>query len=135
MPLRTHFAFRCDPPGPMNDHAVAGAAVTSGDLLRPGKRRVAGHGPTGGVMAVRVRAAQIVDVLENLWNGFGHAVEVGHLIEKTVHGAFGTRAVVSDDVEDERVVHLAEVFNGLNDAPNLEVGILAETGENFHLPG
>ena len=39
----------------------------------------------------------------------GHAVEVGHLVEGAVHGAFGRRAVVADDVVDDRVVEDAEV--------------------------
>ena len=65
----------------------------------------------------------------------GDAVEVGHLIEQAVHGAFAARAVVADDVEDERVVQLAEVLDGLDDAADLEVGILAEAGEDLHLAG
>ena len=52
MPLRPHFALGLDALGPVDDHAVAGAAVTAGDLLRPGERRVPRHGPAGGVVAV-----------------------------------------------------------------------------------
>ena len=49
--------------------------------------------------------------------------------------AFGARPVVADDVEDERVVQLAEVFDGLDQPADLVVGVLAEPGEHFHLAG
>ena len=74
-------------------------------------------------------------MLEDVRDGFGHAVEVGHLVEQAVHGAFGARAVVADDVEDERVVQLAQVFDGLDEPADLEVGVFAEAGEDFHLAG
>src|SRR4051812_28657152 len=115
MPLRTEFALGFDLLWPVNDQTVARAAVAASDLLRPGEWRVSRHGPAGGVVTVGIRPTEIVDVLENLWNGFYHAVEVGHLIEQAVHTAFGTRAVVTDDVEDERVVQLVQVFDGLNE--------------------
>ena len=64
-----------------------------------------------------------------------HAVEVGHLVEHAVHAAFGARAVVADDVEDQRVVQLADVLDRLDQPADLVVGVLAEAGEDFHLAG
>ena len=46
-------------------------------------------------------------MLEDVLHRFVHAVEVGHLVEQAVHGAFGARAVVADIVEDQSVVQLA----------------------------
>ena len=86
-------------------------------------------------MPIGIRSAQFVVVLEDVRDGFGHAVEIGHLIEQAVHGAFGARAVVADDVEDERVVELAHVFDGLDEPADLVVGVFAEAGEDFHLAG
>ena len=48
---------------------------------------------------------------------------------------FGARAVVADDVEDQRVVQLAQVLDGLDQAADLMVGVLAEAGEDLHLAG
>ena len=62
------------------------------------------------------------------------AVEVGHLVEHAVHAAFGAGAVVADDVEEQRVVQLAEVFDRLHHAADLVVGVRGEAGEHFHLP-
>ena len=106
VPLRAHLALRRDALGPVDHHPVAGAAVARGDLLRPGEGRVARDGPPGGVVRVGRRAAKLVVVLQDVLDGLVHAVEVGHLVEEPVHAAFGARAVVADDVEDQRVVEL-----------------------------
>src|SRR5207237_743885 len=92
------------------------AAPTSG---------VAGDGPPGGIVKIRVRAPQIVIVLEDFSDGFRHAIEVSHLIEKPVQRPFGARAIVAHDGEDERVIELAEIIDGLNEAAGLKVGVLA----------
>ena len=65
----------------------------------------------------------------------GDAVEVGHLVEHAVHAAFGAGAVVADVVDDQRVVELADVLDGLHDAADLVVGVRGEGGEHLHLPG
>ena len=63
------------------------------------------------------------------------SVEVGRLVEKSVHAPLGARAVVAEDVEDEGVVHLAQVLDGLDQPAGLVVGELAVTGEHLHLVG
>ena len=63
-----------------------------------------------------------------------HAVEIGVLVEQAVITAFGARAVVADDVEDQRIVELARVLDRLDEAADLCVGIFAEASEHFHLP-
>ena len=74
-------------------------------------------------------------MLEDVLDGLLHAVEVGHLVEQPVHAAFGARAVVADDVEDQRVVELAGRLDGLDQPADLGVGVLAEAGEHLHLAG
>ena len=66
---------------------------------------------------------------------FLHPVEVGHLVEHAVHAAFGARAVVADDVEDQRVVELAHVADGVDEPADLGVRVLAEAREHLHLAG
>ncbi len=63
----------------------------------------------------------------------GHAVEVGHLVEGAVHGALGRRAVVADDVVDDRVVEDLEVLEGVDDPAHVVVGVLEEPGVHLHL--
>ena len=44
------------------------------------------------------------------------------------------RAVVADDVVDERVVEHAEVLDGVDQPADVEVGVLEEPGVDLHLP-
>ena len=46
--------------------------------------------------------------------------------------AFGAGAVVADDVEDERVLAQAALFQAVHDAADLHVGVFDEAGEEFH---
>ena len=133
MELRAHLAFCLDALGPMNHHPVAGAAETGGDLLGPRKRRIARDGPPGSHVGIRQRAAEVVVVRQNVLDGFMHAVEVGHLVKQAIHAAFGARAIVADDVEDQRIVHLARLLDGLDQPADLRVRVLAEAGVDLHL--
>ena len=45
---------------------------------------------------------------------------------------FGARTVVAEDVEDERVVAQAELFEAVDQAADLRVGMLDEAGEHLH---
>ena len=53
----------------------------------------------------------------------GDAVERGELVRRPVQHALGARAVVTGDIDDQRVVELAEVLDGLNDAADLVVRV------------
>ena len=46
---------------------------------------------------------------------------------------FGARAVVADDVDDERVVELPHVLHGLDHAADLIVGVRRVAGEDLGL--
>ena len=46
--------------------------------------------------------------------------------------AFGARAVVAPDIEDERVVADSEPVEFVDQAPGLRVGVLGVAGEDFH---
>src|SRR5438094_754123 len=93
MPLGSHLALRRDAFGPADHHPVARAAVARRDLLRPLERRVTRDGPPGGVVAVRLRAAEVVVVLQDVPDALVHAVEVRHLVEEPDHATFGARLV------------------------------------------
>ena len=55
-----------------------------------------------------------------------HAVEHKHLVEGAVDRPFGGRAVVTDDVVDERVVEHAELVERVDQPPDVVVGVLEE---------
>ena len=58
-----------------------------------------------------------------------------HLVERAVDRPLGRGAVVADDVVDQRVVEDLQVLQGLNQAPDVMVGVLQEAGVHLHLPG
>jgi hypothetical protein len=57
----------------------------------------------------------------------------GHLVRGALERAFGAGAVVAADVDDERVVELAHVLDGLDHAADLVVGIGGIGGKHFRL--
>ncbi len=53
----------------------------------------------------------------------GNTIECGVLVRRAVEHAFRARAVVAADVDDQGVVEFAEVFDRLDDAADLIVGV------------
>ena len=52
-----------------------------------------------------------------------NAIEGGELVRRAVEHPFGARTVVARDVDDQSVVELAHVFDRLDDAADLVVGV------------
>ena len=52
-----------------------------------------------------------------------NAVEEGEFVRRAVEHSFGARAVVAADVDDQRVVELTHVLDGLDDPADLMVGV------------
>ena len=86
-------------------------------------------------MVVGTRRAELVQFADHELGRLdrGHAVEVGHFVEGAVHRAFRRRAVVTDDVVDDRVVEHFEFFEGVHDPAHVVVGVLKEPGVHLHL--
>jgi hypothetical protein len=59
-----------------------------------------------------VGAPDIVE-LHVLFHGRVHRIGNGVLVEQTVQRAFGTGAIVTADIDDERIVELAAVLDRL----------------------
>ena len=119
--------------GQLITSGIARAAEVGGHLLGPHERRVAGHRPTRRHVREGLGPAPFVHVLQHVGDRLLDAVEVGHLVEHADHAAFRAGAVVAHLVQDQRVVELAEVFDGLHHAADLVVGVLGEGGKDFHL--
>ncbi len=118
---------------PVNDHAVAGAAEVGGHLLGPREGRVEGHRPAGGHVREGFRTAPLVDQRDEVLHLLGHAVEVGHLVVHADEAALGAGAVVAGDVDEQRVVQLADVLQRLHESPDLVIGLLQESREHLGL--
>ncbi len=128
-------AIVLDAIGPGDAHALADAAEPRSVLLKPREGRVEGPGPTRGHVVVGLFSAPVVIPFHLL--GDRHhvdAVEKRHLVGRAERAAFGTGAIVSVDVDDERIVELAHVLNGLNDTADLVVIVGGIGGEDLHLP-
>ena len=80
-----------------------------------------------------VKAAQLLERLELLFDGGDDAV-VRHQLADRAFLALRRGAVVAPDVEDQRVVAVAERFDLVDDAPRLNVGVFAVGGAHLHQP-
>ena len=135
--LRPQPTLLLDPVGPVHDGPVAGAAPVRSDLLGPLERGAVRPRPPDGVVVVRARRTQLVELGDQELRGLerGHPVEVGHLVERPVDRPFGRGAVVADDVVDDRVVEDPEILDGVDQPADVMVGVLEETGVHLHLAG
>lgn len=105
------------------------------DLFGPLKRRVHGVRPTDGIVVERGGRAKFVHSLQNFAEFFRDRIKECHFVEQAVESSFGAGAVVPLDVNDQGVVQLAEIFNGVEDAPHLVVGIGQGRGIDLHHAG
>ena len=64
-----------------------------------------------------------------------NAIEGGELVRRAVEHAFRARAVVAADIDDQRVVEFAEIFDGLDDPADLVVGVGEICPVDIHLFG
>jgi hypothetical protein len=64
----------------------------------------------------------------------GNPIEGSELVRRAVDHAFGARAVVATDIDDQGVVQLAKVFDGLHDPSNLMVRVGKVGPINVRLP-
>jgi hypothetical protein len=123
-----------DAVGPSDRHALPSATEVRRHLLGPFERRVERPGPRHRHVWVGRSGAPCVVSLHLFGNGkIEDAVVRGHLIEGAARGAFGAGAIVAADVDDERVVELAHVFDGLNHPADLVVGVGCVGSKHFCL--
>ena len=140
--LVAHHLVGLDVARPRHDHRVAGPAQMAGHLLAPLERCVVGVSPCGGEVRGGVEAADLLDAAELLLDdlqllvGLEHdPVEERRLVERTRDGALHTGAVVTPDVDDERVVEVAHLVDRVEQATDVPVGVLGIAGEDLHLAG
>ncbi len=133
--LAANLALALDGIGPVDHHAVAGAAEIRGYLLGPLEGRVKGDGPARGHMGESVLATPLVKARQQILNLLNHLVEVGHFVVHADKAAFGTGAVIARDIDDQGVVQFADIFNGVHQSADIDVGVLHEACEHLGLAG
>ena len=134
MELVADAALVLDHLGPGDAHALPHAAEVRGNLLGPGERRVEGPGPGHRHVVVGlVGAPDVVEVLELLLDGRIDAIEHRDFVGRADHRPFGAGAVVALDVDDQRVVELAQVLHRLDHPADLMVGVGDVGREDIHL--
>jgi hypothetical protein len=84
-------------------------------------------------VVVRPRSAQLVEELEVLLDGVGHAVEELVLVDRAVRAALTGGTVVGDHDHD-RVVELAGLLQVVKQPPHLVVGVAQEAGVHLRHP-
>src|SRR5258705_13614057 len=133
VPLRANLILRRNALWPMDDQSVARSAVAAGDLLRPLEGSIPSNSPSGGEVRIGRGVAQLVVMFQNILNRFVLAVEVGVLVVEAVHAALSARSVIAQDVKDKRIFELSGLADGIDQPPDLRVGMLAEPRIHFHL--
>ena len=86
------------------------------------------------VGAPRVEPAVLLDQRELLLGGEGEPVLHRQLVEGAGQRSLQARAVVPEDVDDERVLELAHLLDRVEQAADVPVGVLLEAGIDLHLP-
>ena len=121
--LAADAAHVVDMAGPGHGHALGRPAEVRRHLLHPLERGV--HRPRPGRRKVRERAIRAPELVPEklVFDRHCNAIEGSELVRGAVEHAFGARAVVATDVDDQGVVEFAEVFDGLDDAADLIVGV------------
>ena len=132
--LLADLASCLDAVGPVHHHPVPGATEVRRHLLRPLVRSVHCVRPTDRVVVECRRRADLVEPGKDLVDGFFHTVERFGLVERPVETAFGRCAVVTGDVDDDRVVEHADLLERVDEAARVEVGVLGEPGVGLHQP-
>ena len=92
-------------------------------------------GPADRVVVMCFPRAQIVFVFEDLFVIFFDSVHRGHFVERPLDHALGAGAVVADDVNDQRVVELAQLRDRIQDPAHIVVGLGKVAGVHLHHVG
>ena len=121
--LAADAAHVLDVAGPGHGHALGRPAEVRRHLFHPLERRA--HRPRPARRKVRERPFRAPELVPEklVLDRHGNAIEGGELVRRAVEHAFSAGAVVAADVDDQGVVELAEVFDGLDDPADLVVGV------------
>ena len=118
----------------MYDHRVAGAAEVRGHLLRPLEWSVHGPGPSNRHVRLARWSANFVEPLDRACQSELQADQAGDLAERSFQPPLGARAIVADDVHHQRVIELTRKGEAVDQATDLEVGVVHVRRIILHQP-
>lgn len=93
--------------GPGHHQRIAGGAEVRGNRLGPLDRRNHGPGPCGRIVGTGVTVPEAIETRQHPATIFAQTLECAHVVEAAAQSALGRGAVVTDDVNEERVVEQA----------------------------
>jgi hypothetical protein len=105
----------------------------TGDLLRPLEGCIDRPGPGHGEVILVQGAADLVERFQHGRHVVRKAVLRRHVVQRADQSTFRAAAVVAERQDDERIVGVRTVRDGVENAPNLLVRLRQEAGEDFHL--
>ena len=80
-------------------------------------------GPTDRVVIECRRATEFIHAAHDFFEILRNGIEKGHFVEQALWSTFGARAVISLDVDDQRVVEFTQVRKRIDDATHLGLAI------------
>src|SRR6516165_10771567 len=135
--LRARSGVGLDLGGPTHRHRIAGAAEVRGEKLRAFVWSASSPPPTGVIHVVglgrpqNVQPTDFVQCGEVLRNGRRDVVLREQLADRAVL-AFRRRSVIAPDVQDQRVVTVAEPVHLVDEPADLSIDVLRVAGRNLH---
>ena len=81
------------------------------------------------------RSAEVINVLRQVIKGLGDSISVGQLIHDAVQTAFRRGTIVARDIDDQRIIQLTSILDGVDNAADLIVRMFNCAAENFHPAG
>src|SRR6266496_4829056 len=107
--LRPDLSFSFYSFGPMHDHSVAGTAPMRSNLLGPLQGGIQSMRPANRIVRESIWASPVIYVIHHLGSIPNNAIQRHHLIVRPFRSAFGTRPVITYNVNEESVIELAHV--------------------------
>src|SRR5439155_16288686 len=107
--LRPDLALGLDSFGPVHYQSVAGAAPMRSNLLGPLKRSIQSMRPANGIVRESIWTSPVIDMIHHLGSSANNAIQCHHLVVRSFRPAFGARAVIAYNVDEESVTQFAHV--------------------------
>ena len=129
MKLGPHATAIGDAGRPMHHQRIAHTAAM-GVLLVALARRVAGLRPAPGIVAVRIRAADVIKAGHRLLDGGRDAVVVAHRVDHAHRAAFLAGTVVRHH-QEHGVVELTDGLQERRHPADVVIGVIEKSGESL----
>jgi len=135
MKLASDFCLGLDSPRPMHDRAVSRTSEVGCHLFCPLQWCIHRMRPAHRVVVERLSAAEIVEMGDQeLWRlQVCETREANHLVECALERSFSRGAIVADDHVDQGVVQNLEIFQRVDQPPNLMIRVLQKPRIELHL--